>query len=140
MARESRRRITMGKKRHTPEEIVAKLRQVDVLVAQGTPVADAIRAIGVTEVGRHRELEEALQQRAPACVPGLSATGSGGGCARLRRLAGCPHPTGSADQALGSATTKPELTFNSDHSVGADQSSPRILDMPDGSDGLVEIR
>jgi hypothetical protein len=26
------------------------LRQVDVLVAQGTPVADAIRAIGVTEV------------------------------------------------------------------------------------------
>jgi len=40
----------MGKKRHTPEEIVSKLRQVDVLVAQGTPVADAIRAIGVTEV------------------------------------------------------------------------------------------
>ena len=39
----------MRKKRHTPEEIVAKLRQVDVLVAQGTPVADAIRAIGVTE-------------------------------------------------------------------------------------------
>ena len=41
----------MRKKRHTPEEIVSKLRQVDVLVAQGTPVADAIRAIGVTEVG-----------------------------------------------------------------------------------------
>src|SRR5215203_27261 len=46
----SRRRITMRKKRHKPDEIVAKLRQVDVLVAQGTPVADAIRAIGVTEV------------------------------------------------------------------------------------------
>ena len=41
----------MRKKRHTPEEIVSKLRKVDVLVAQGTPVADAIRAIGVTEVG-----------------------------------------------------------------------------------------
>ena len=41
----------MRKKRHTPEEIVSKLRQVDVLVAQGTPVADAIRTIGVTEVG-----------------------------------------------------------------------------------------
>ena len=40
----------MGKKRHPPEEIVSKLRQVDVLVAQGTPVADAIRTIGVTEV------------------------------------------------------------------------------------------
>ncbi len=44
----------MRKKRHTPEEIVAKLRQVDVLVAQGTPVADAIRAIGVTEVTYYR--------------------------------------------------------------------------------------
>ena len=40
----------MRKKRHTPEEIVSKLRQVDVLVAQGTPVADAVRAIEVTEV------------------------------------------------------------------------------------------
>ena len=53
----SRRRITMRKKRHTPEEIVAKLRQVDVLVAQGTPVADAIRAIGVTEVAPRRTAE-----------------------------------------------------------------------------------
>src|SRR5215217_5613349 len=44
------RRITMRQKRHTPEEIISKLRQVDVLVAQGTPVADAIRSIGVTEV------------------------------------------------------------------------------------------
>ena len=40
----------MRKKRHTPEEIMSKLRQVDVLMAQGTPGADAIRSIGVTEV------------------------------------------------------------------------------------------
>ena len=40
----------MSRKRHKPEEIVSKLRQVDVLVAQGTPVADAVRSIGVTEV------------------------------------------------------------------------------------------
>lgn len=33
----------MKKKRHKPEEIVAKLRQVDVLTSQGTPMADAIR-------------------------------------------------------------------------------------------------
>jgi hypothetical protein len=37
----------MATKRHTPEEIVAKLRQVDVLIAQGRPIADAIPAIGV---------------------------------------------------------------------------------------------
>jgi putative transposase len=48
----------MGKKRHTPEEIVSKLRQGDVLVAQGTPVADAIRAIGVTEVTSDRWRQE----------------------------------------------------------------------------------
>ncbi len=44
----------MARKRHTAEEIVAKLRQVDVLVAQGKPVADAVRAIGVTEVTYYR--------------------------------------------------------------------------------------
>jgi hypothetical protein len=37
------------RKRHSPDEIVAKLRQVEVRTGQGTPVADAIRAIGATE-------------------------------------------------------------------------------------------
>jgi hypothetical protein len=40
----------MARKRHTAEEIVSKLRQVDVLTAQGRPVAEAFRAIGVSEV------------------------------------------------------------------------------------------
>ena len=44
----------MARKRHTAEEIVAKLRQVDVLMAQGRPVADAVRAIAVTEVTYYR--------------------------------------------------------------------------------------
>jgi len=39
----------MAHKRSTPEEIVGKLRQVEVLVSQGKPVAEAIRAIGVRE-------------------------------------------------------------------------------------------
>jgi len=40
----------MPRKRHKPEEIVAKLRPADVLISQGQSVADAVRAIGVTEV------------------------------------------------------------------------------------------
>ena len=48
----------MPRKKHTPEEIVAKLRQVDVLVSQGTAVADAIRQIGVTEVTYYRWRQE----------------------------------------------------------------------------------
>ncbi len=43
----------MPKKRYTPEEIVAKLRQVDVVVSQGQNIADAIRQIGVSEVSRN---------------------------------------------------------------------------------------
>lgn len=43
----------MGK-RYKPEEIVAKLRQVDVLTGQGSTVADAVRQIGVTDLcARH---------------------------------------------------------------------------------------
>ena len=48
----------MGTKRHKPEEIVAKLRQVDVLVSQGQRVAEAIRTIGVTEVTYYRWRQE----------------------------------------------------------------------------------
>ena len=39
----------MRGKRPTPEEIVAKLRQVDALVAQGQTIEAAVRAIGVTQ-------------------------------------------------------------------------------------------
>ena len=45
-------------KRHKPEEIITKLRQVDVLVSQGSSVADAIRTIGVTEVTDYRWRQE----------------------------------------------------------------------------------
>ena len=45
-------------KRHKPEEIIAKLRQVDVLTSQGQTVADAVRAIGVTEVTYYRWRQE----------------------------------------------------------------------------------
>jgi len=48
----------MPRKRHKPEEIVTKLRQVDVLVSQGQSVADAIRQIGVTEVTYYRWRQE----------------------------------------------------------------------------------
>mgnify|MGYP000741688890 FL=1 len=48
----------MPRKRHKPEEIVAKLRQVDVLISQGQAVADAVRSIGVTEVTYYRWRQE----------------------------------------------------------------------------------
>jgi putative transposase len=48
----------MARKRHKPEEIVAKLRQVEVLSSQGQSMADAIRSIGVTEVTYYRWRQE----------------------------------------------------------------------------------
>ena len=45
----------MGRKRaHTPEETVAKLRQVEVLTAQGKTVSEAVRSIGVTDQTYYR--------------------------------------------------------------------------------------
>jgi putative transposase len=44
----------MPRKRHSAQEIVTKLRQVEVLTAQGRSVAEAIRSIGVTEVTFYR--------------------------------------------------------------------------------------
>ena len=48
----------MARKRYKPEEIVAKLRQVDVLGSQGQSIADAIRQIGVSEVTYYRWRQE----------------------------------------------------------------------------------
>ena len=48
----------MPRKRYKPEEIVAKLRQVDVLVSQGISIADAIRQIAVSEVTFYRWRQE----------------------------------------------------------------------------------
>ena len=43
----------MPQKKHKPEEIVAKLRQVDVLVSQGQSLAEAVRSISVTQLTYH---------------------------------------------------------------------------------------
>jgi transposase-like protein len=43
---------------HRPEEIVAKLRQVEMLMTQGKSTVDAVRAIGVTEATYYRWRQE----------------------------------------------------------------------------------
>ena len=48
----------MANKRHKPEEIVTKLRQVEVLVGQGMARIDAIREIGVVEQTFYRRRKQ----------------------------------------------------------------------------------
>src|SRR4051812_45298036 len=92
----------MPKKRYTPEEIVAKLRQVDVLVSQGQNIADAIRQIGVA-----------------ACIARLQATSPRGVRACIRRVAGCATSTSFASHASTEAGL--ELTLHLDHPMGSHQ-------------------
>ena len=44
----------MGIRRHKPEQIVTKLRQVEVLVGQGMARIDGIRQIGIAEQTYYR--------------------------------------------------------------------------------------
>jgi putative transposase len=44
----------MARKHHKPEEIVAKLRQAEVLMSQGKTASEAVRTIGVTEQTYYR--------------------------------------------------------------------------------------
>ena len=39
----------MARKKHTPEQVINKLREAEVAIAEGSTVAEAARRIGVTE-------------------------------------------------------------------------------------------
>ena len=44
----------MKRTRHSPEQIVAKLREADAMLAVGRPVAQVVQALGVSEATFHR--------------------------------------------------------------------------------------
>jgi putative transposase len=72
-----------NRKRHRPEEVVAKLRQADEALAKGTPIAEVARSLGVSEVALHRwRAEYGAVDR--GC--GEAAEGSREGERRLKRL------------------------------------------------------
>src|SRR5262245_25975511 len=68
---------------------------------------------------RHRELATPLQHDQAPRLNRIQATSTRGVRARIRRVAGCATPTGSAGHAGATANLK--LRFHLDHSAGADQ-------------------
>ena len=48
----------MTRMRYRPEEIIAKLREAEVLLAQGMKVAEVVKAIGIHEVTYYRWRKE----------------------------------------------------------------------------------
>jgi len=100
----------MARKHHKPEEIVAKLRQVEVLVRQGKPVAEGVRAIGVTKATYYRwraeygglKLDQVRRLTnggsggrtdTGGCPPSPSRPGS---CRATRARCRCTAPAGAA--------------------------------------------
>ena len=75
----------MARKRHKPEEIIAKLRQVEVLTGQGKSISEALKTIAVTEMTYFRwraafggmktdqvKRRRRFSWRTPGCVGGVS--------------------------------------------------------------------
>ena len=91
----------MRRKRYKPEEIVAKVRQVDVLVSQGRAMADAIREICVSEVAYAMSCSMAKSStpcgklrsslRAGVVTTTLSARMPRSATSRRRRRSSCRH-------------------------------------------------
>jgi putative transposase len=48
----------MGRKRHTPEQIIWKLREAEVKLAKGQPMAEIARKPGITEQTYYRWRKE----------------------------------------------------------------------------------
>ena len=48
----------MGAKRYKPEEIISKLREAEVLLAEGLGVGEVVRRLGVTQVTYYRWRKE----------------------------------------------------------------------------------
>lgn len=48
----------MGRKRYLPEEIIAKLREADVLLGQGKKASEVIKGLGISEVTYYRWRQE----------------------------------------------------------------------------------
>jgi ACT domain-containing protein len=48
----------MPKQNYHPEEIITKLRKADILLSQGKKVAEAVKALDVSEVTYYRWREE----------------------------------------------------------------------------------
>lgn len=48
----------MGAKRYKPEDIISKLREAEVLLAEGVSVGEVVRRLGVTQVTYYRWRKE----------------------------------------------------------------------------------
>ena len=46
--------LTMKRSRHTPEQVIRKLREAEVMLGEGKTIAEAAKELGVSEPTFHR--------------------------------------------------------------------------------------
>ena len=99
-------------KRHKPEEIIGKLREAEIVLAQGGTTADACRRIAVTEQTYYRWRKEygGLKSDQARRMKDLEKENL-----RLRRA--ISDLTG--DGGHNALTFKPDHLMGADHSLGA---------------------
>jgi len=66
----------MPNKKYKPEDIVAKLRQADVLISQDQDIADVIRQIGVSQA-TYYQWRPAVQRAEDRAAQGPEGAGDG---------------------------------------------------------------
>ena len=66
--------VEMPRKKHSPEQIPGKLREVEVALAQGETVARSVRQIGVTEQTRSTGLRAGFISGGVASTVDLTST------------------------------------------------------------------
>ena len=117
----------MPRKRYKPEEIVAKLRQVDVLVSQGQHSADAIRQIGVSEVTYYRWRQEygGLKTEQVKRLKELETEEHPSTQSRLGPDAGQAHSAGGGPGKTLKPRASPRL-YRADQSAFACLRAPRL--------------
>ncbi len=94
----------MNRKRHRPEEVVAKLRQADEALAKRVAIAEVARSLGVSEVTlhrwrtfyNHRRIQRALGKRTPAAFAARCAPAPARRLAPLARAAAQKRRTRTA--------------------------------------------
>jgi putative transposase len=97
----------MARKRYKPEEIIAKLRQVDVLVSQGQNMVDAICQIGVSEVTYYRWRQEfgGLKTERSCMFPSVAPVRRAGSIARRNARSRAVVTTSSVSPPILSSLT-----------------------------------
>jgi hypothetical protein len=104
----------MPQKRYRPEEIIAKLRQADVLLGEGRKVPEAVKALGITEVTYYRWRKE--YGGLPWPRYGVSRTSSARTPACARRSPTSPSTSSSSRRPPGETSeplTAPQVRASS---------------------------